>query len=293
MIKLYRKIAVFLLPLALLWSLLPLDRRAQFAGLDQDCEDHALDIYDRLQSADSIELALLGSSRILNGVDDRLLSQLTDLQVYNLGYCRLGHNLELSLLDLLLDRHQPKVVLLEVAYKERRFSHPVFPYLARPAEVLQSYPNKDWLKDVWKNGLYRTELLRNQYLSTKPSRPERTTTFTYDGLSGQLAMDQFPDKQAERTTNYRVPAFSQHYLELLSERCRERGITLYFLYLPAYEYHHLSPAAGPAYYDLGRLLLPPEMLFARRENWFDDNHLNQQGAKELTYWLAEQLTIPD
>jgi hypothetical protein len=40
------------------------------------------------------------------------------------------------------------------------------------------------------------------------------------------------------------------------------------------------------------VLLPPKNIYENQENWYDDNHLNQTGAKELSLWLAEQINNP-
>lgn len=288
--KTYTKLLLLLLPFFVIWTLLPLPRRMQFAQLSEDCYDHALDVYDRLADRNkAINVLFLGSSRTLNAVDDHYLSEQTGRATYNAAYCRLGRNLEFSLLQLALENHPIKTVVVEVGYQERNYSHPVFPFLAAPSEVLAApFAHDRWLSDTWKAAVYRTELLQHYYLGKPSLLPGRTNTYAYGGLADTLTV--FPEVAAPTLATIsgapaRVPT---HYLQRIKTLCADHAVQLHFLYLPAFKHQQQTPIYASFYEQSGKLLLPTSATFAPN-NWADDNHLNRSGARALSEWLLTVL----
>ena len=163
--KLCKRLLLFVFTILVFLFILPVDRRMQFAGLDQDCANHAIWIYDRIHhNPKPMDLVFLGSSRSINGIDDEFVEhKLADknINVANLAYCRLGRNLSYLMLKELLKKKQPRYLVLEVREDEDRYSHPVFPYLASSKEILQATPffNRDLLSDAIKHLVYKSELI--------------------------------------------------------------------------------------------------------------------------------------
>ena len=136
--KLILHINLFLLPLFLLLLVIPVDKRQKFVGLEADCYNHGIWVHDRIfHSQTPIDIAFLGSSHTICGVDDGFLSEkIEGLEVANLGYCRLGRNLNYVLLKELVSQNEVQQIIIEVREKEDRFSHPIFPYMARSEDVM-------------------------------------------------------------------------------------------------------------------------------------------------------------
>ncbi|MEZ4965790.1 MAG: hypothetical protein R2791_11145 [Saprospiraceae bacterium] len=302
MLRLYKHIALFLLPLLLALALLPVDRRMAYQGLKDDCFNHGIWIHDRLhRQAAPVDVAFFGSSHTINGIDDSLIeASLSPLRVANLGYCRLGRNLHFALLKELLEAKEPRCVVMEMREDENRYGHPIFPYLAGTKDVLLAAPffNKGIAGDVWTHFAYKTELLQD--VLYRPEVPAATQTALYgfsvsdDTVSVALLQEaaagrksfSLPENTLERNFYMRYP---RAYLKKIGALCKSRDVRLCFLYLPEYGGVNRQPAELATYRALGSVWLPPSQILGNPDHWHDKSHLNQAGARALSRWVAERI----
>lgn len=296
--KLLQKSLLFVAPIILLLALLPVNRRFKYQGLKDDCFNHGLWIHDRIfVNKDPIDLAFIGSSHTINGIDDQLINEkLANAKVTNLGYCRLGRNLSYILLKETLETKKPKHLILEVREGEDRFSHPVFPFIATTDEVLlpSLLFNADIFVDIWDHFVSKIDISQD-YLYENAA-PIRTNEFGFasspDTVSKEL-LDEIelkpPKKEKSDLERTFHSKFALSYLERINDLCQENNITMTFLYLPSFGTHKTVPSEYENYLKYGKVLLLPKEMLQNKDLWSDEGHFNQAGAHELALWVSDKI----
>jgi len=300
--KLFIYTGLFLLPMLLLVCLLPIDRRLAYAGLEGDCFNHGIWVHDRIfEQGEAIDIAFLGSSHTLNGVDDSLISdKLPQVQAANLGYCRLGRNLTYVLVKELLRAKEPQHIIIEIREHENRYSHPIFPYLGRTQDVVLPYPffNPDILPDIWTHLAYKIEILQDGLYRSEQAPPIQLDLYGFGSSADTAEAGFLADIKSRRSQSTSrlsdeqqafYDTYALGYLQKIADVCREKGVRLSFLYLPGYGAPLATPSLYETYLAYGEIFLPPDSILQNPAFWFDEGHLNQTGAKQLSTWLGEKL----
>ena len=289
--KLIKNILCFLTPLLIVIIVLPVNERLKYQGLKDDCFNHGIWIYDRIHSnTKPIDIAFLGSSHTINGINDKLISDnITCGQAVNLGYCRLGRNLTYVLLKELISKKDIKHLILEVREDEDRYSHPIFPYIAKSKDVILANPffNKDILADVWTHFVYKIELLQTDFFQQGKAAPIRTENFGFASSKDTASFAVLDEIKLKRSIP-KTPlttlgedfhgSFSKGYIKRISVLCDKNNIGITFLFLPSYGSIVHEPDSYDNYSKYGQVLIAPEHIFEKQTNWHDENHLNQTGA---------------
>jgi len=296
------KLLLFIFPIGLGLYLLPVDERSTYLALEDDCSDRAIWMYDRITNEKAaIKIAFLGSSHTINGIDDEFLNKRRqNAGITNLGYCRLGRDLNLRWLRLLIKHHNLEHIILEVREAENRYSHPVYPFLASRSDVFLAHPwfNRDLFENTIKHLQFRLELTQDRIYSLAREKESNESPYGF-GTSSETAKL----SELERMKNTRSAksydseglthdfyfAFSKHHLEEISALCKQNGLEISFLYLPAFGSALKKPTEAEFYQNHGELWIPPDSIFSNETNWYDANHLNEQGAKALSNWLDGKL----
>lgn len=298
--RLIRNVLLFLLPILVILAIIPVNKRLVYQGLKEDCANHGIWIHDRMHiNVTPIDLAFLGSSKTMNAVNDKLLSDsISNIQIANLGYCRLGRNFSFALFKELLTVKKPQHLVIEVREKEDRYSHPIFPHLAESEDVM--FPNllfnRDVLDDMWTHFAYKIEILQDEIYQREPIFPIDSNDFGFESFNGDFDFeyyDKIKQKKPKPTLsdfeNDFYNTFPRKYFKKINDLCVEKNIRLSFLYLPSYTSTSVLPTEYETYSQYGTVLLPPSSIFTNHSNWFDNKHLNKKGANELSLWLLEQL----
>jgi len=302
--KLLLKILVFLALLLLIVLALPVKERAKFTGLKEDCFYQAIWLHDRMfLNPKPIDIAFIGSSHTINGIDDGLIEHELDsfhLSVVNLGYCRYGDNLYFTLVKDLLSVKKPKMIFLEVREDEDRYSHPVFPYLADPMDVWMAWPwfNRDILSDDAVSLRYRVQLARQDFIPADTLFPVRQEDHGFASSADTVAQAILSKIKVRRMEHKWAMgslergfymAFPRAYIRKIGELCREHDVQLVFIYLPEYASGLWQPLESSTYIKYGKILIPPKEIFESTSYWGDESHLNQAGAKVLSAWVAAMI----
>jgi hypothetical protein len=195
---------------------------------------------------------------------------------------------------------KPKVLFLEVREDENRYSHPIFPYIANANDIFLATPffNRDLLRDYFDSFLFRLKLLKTQYFRKDSIVPFRTDDFGFmgskDTASGTV-LDKIKQEHSEPRAGLSSLArdfymtYPRIYLKRLSQLCIENHIRLNFIYLPEYCPNINEPLELKTYRKYGDILIPPHEIFEDPDNWGDEAHLNQAGARKLSEWVADQI----
>jgi hypothetical protein len=302
--KLVKHIILFLFPLLAILLVLPVNKRFAYQGLKDDCFNHGLWIHDRIYlHPKEIDIAFLGSSRTLNSVDDKLISDsLAGVQAVNFGYCRFGRDLGFVLLKEIIRTKELKKLVIEVRANENRFSHPIFPYIADSRDVVLASPimNGKILANAWTHFAYKIELTQDYLYRHETKAPVRTGDAGFAPVEGTAAPSDLEEIKQSRTIPGRRglkieqtlhAGFARVYLKRISKICSRKKIDIYFLYLPSYGIYPEKPKELKTYLKYGEVLIPPMELLEDQGNWYDVNHLNAIGANGLSVWIAKQLCI--
>ena len=300
--KLIRNIIFFLTPVLLIIIILPVNKRLVYKGLKGDCFNHGIWIYDRIFNNEKpIDIAFIGSSHTINGINDKLISENIDYgKAVNLGYCRLGRNLSYVLLKDLISQKKIKILILEVREDEDRYSHPIFPYVATSRDVLLPNPffNRDILSDIWTHLTYKTEILQDYIYNQQKDTPLRNNDYGF-ASSKDTASSKFLDEIKLKRSIKKMTltkfkrnfymSFARKYLSKINELCKKNNIQIIFLYLPSYGYSIEKPKEFETYNKYGKVLIVPKFILENKNNWHDEEHLNQTGANELSIWISNQI----
>ncbi len=224
-------------------------KRALYQGLKDDCFNHGIWIYDRIYNNEKpIDIAFLGSSRTVNGINDHLMEEKyaqQKLNVVNFGYCRLGMNLNYILLKEIVKAKKIKTIVLEVRQDEDRYSHLIFPYIADSKDVL--FPNllfnRDFISDYYNHFSYKLKILRNSIFNATTNKEIKTEDFgfaSHPDTALLLSLNQIKEKRAVHRTeltemerNFYMK-FPRAYLKKIAEIYEQNNIQMFFLYLPEY-----------------------------------------------------------
>lgn len=302
--KFIKNIGIILAPVLLLIFLLPVHRRDRYAGMKDDCFNHGIWMYDRLhENKKAVDIAFLGSSHTINGINDELIEDSLkkyNLNVANLGYCRLGRNLTYTLVKEIITTKKPKVIIIEVLEDEDRYSHPVFPNIGYFSDL--AFPtllfNRDIVSD-WKEAfLYKLQLNQNNLFGQQQPKINTDNPFGFassttfadtKSLENARKSNLLKNNTLSNSARNFYMCYPRSYLNKIQTLCQQENIALYFLYLPAFGNCEKTPAEAATYQKIGKLILPPCRILNNKTYWADELHLNKIGGSELSKWIAYEI----
>lgn len=280
----------------------PLDREYAWKSLPDDCDGRGAWIWHRLY-ADTlpVDIAFLGSSHTIDGIQDTLISSAFDKNgtgkiAANLGYCRFGREMLSVIARDLFTRKKPRYVIIEINEEMTRSSHPVYPYYAQTEDVLApaSFLQSAYPSNVYEAFLARLSQLRFRLFGGQLSDTIPVSSFGYGGWSGAASPDELVPPEPTvphapgiwRSLQNRYPAA---WTCQLAELCRQNDAQVFFLYIPSFHDQPVPEEGMELYNQLGQVLVPPAELLREKDCWRDPDHLNNKGSERLSNWLTGQL----
>lgn len=249
--------------------------------------------FDDLVMKDTHDILILGSSRAHSHYDTPFLSESLGMDVYNGGNDGNGIVLAYGILDMVLERYQPQLVLFDVepafdivVYDQdnnhtRYISH-LKPYYRKrvASEIIKDVNTKEWYKA--QSGLIRfnTEIVEiivdnviNRGIEKKGYLP----------LVGSIAKEPnpSPSKPSE------LDSFKLRYIEKLILLCESKNIPLILVGSPKYGAKNSSaiqPVKETAErYGVTFLDFYADSVFMQHKEWFKEPmHLNREGARRFS-----------
>jgi hypothetical protein len=256
---------------------------------------------DDLVMKDTHDILILGSSRAVVHYDTPLMSDLLDVDAYNAGYAGNGVVLSVGLLEMILERYQPKLVVFEVEPAFDIYEYAEDNNHVRYLKYLKPYYNKPGVSDIFKDvsmeewykvhsGLirYNTEIIP-RIVDNVIDRGLDPCGFT--PVKG--AMTEEPNtKKSEQLAQ---DPFKLQYLQKLVSLCKTKNVPLVFISSPKYEATDseiIQPAKdiamknGVPYWDYYS-----DSRFVTHKEWFKDPmHLNEEGARVYSQLIAGVLS---
>jgi hypothetical protein len=303
-------ILLFILPVvvgAIIIVWLPLNKKRAYHYLTDDCEGRGAWMYRRIfESEKPVDLAFLGSSHTINGINDTLINQQlaassSNMVTCNLGYCRLGRDLTYILIKHLLEQKKTKIFIVEVLPDEQPHSHPVFPYLAGIEELV---PPKTILNRSYLGNIYNASVARLMYIRQDLYKEPYTykyglredagfTTNTFPADTNALnikkeSLYKMRHKSHTWTRNINMP-YPRAWLANINALVKKNNVRLVFLYIPPYGSPEPVPIEMKTYLQYAPVWIPPDSIFNNKGNWYDVGHLNLKGANTLSTWVAGKI----
>lgn len=260
--------------------------------------------YD-LAMQDCHDVLILGSSRARHHYDTPFLSDTLGLDVYNAGYDGNGVVLAYGLLEMVLERYEPKLILYDVepsfdivVYEadnnHKRYVSRLKPYYRHKAvgSIIADVSIEEWYKVH--SGMIRYNMsLLTMYLDN--FRPSKDTRKGFSPLYGEY------DRESESNGGKsELDQFKLSYIEKIITLANSKNIPIAFVASPKYsqiESVVLRPVKemctkyGVDFFDYYA-----DPSFQRKEWFKEPMHLNVDGAKAFSRVIArvtEQLLEHD
>lgn len=278
-------------------------------------------IFDRLNNSQTpVDVALIGTSHTLSGVDSVLLEQelsagqTPPIHVVNLALPHLGDDLHFLISHMLLKTKKPRLLIIETHQVNARAAHPAFGRLADvdniviapfgnpdsldmlaqiPRRQFRYFINGLWnaptalpIADHW-DDTYQLTLHDGRLTPPRLSSPAPAILLR-DAARERLTLDQ--KALLYQKWGWLLWHYSDSYLLRMINEARDDGVRTFFLYLPVFG-TDVPPAATNLMERYGKILTPPAELMNDPSLWFDKEHLNHAGSQRLTSWLARALPV--
>jgi hypothetical protein len=262
-------------------------------------------VYQRIvQDPRPIDVAFIGTSHTMNGIDDRGIEETLakagiQVHVANLGVIFMGRDLHLFLIKELLESKAPRLIVLEINEHEPPYGHPLMPYVASASDFFccefwteLNFPKMlllflkeqlhECLSFIWPSSSFtQRSTLDWQYgwlpinLTWQPEVPHHSS------LGDKL--ENLRGGNRVRKVAYKILSkYGYQAVRQIVELAYLNHVKVVFLYLPEYAYATNPRSDDIRFYtDLGSVLFPPQNVVADRLNWWDFAHLNKTGSREL------------
>ncbi len=287
--------------LALLFT--ELSRDVAWKSAPDDCDNRGAWIYQRLFLDNApIDLAIIGTSRTINGIQDTLISKMLStsnkIEVANLGYCRFGTEIQFIITKDLISQKKVKTIVFEINEGLSGTSHPMYPYYSTTEDLLKpaSYLNQAMPANYYNGFLGRLAQFRQSVLQVPVDSNAALPSYGYRGYPGLADSNTLhePNASISKTPNM-IQRFDKIYPESWISKsialCKANGVNVYFLYLPSY-HDQPEPKEELAFYrSYATVLIPPNDMIHHKNLWRDHDHLNDAGASIMSAWLVQQLEI--
>jgi hypothetical protein len=240
------------------------------------------------------DILMLGSSRMQHHYVPGILRDSLGMSCYNAGIGGNGIILSYGLMEMVLERYSPRIVLYDVssfdmyADDNSRYIDNLKPFCLDHPELMEILTDVN-PAEKWKirSGLYR---YNSQFLALLGDylRPSQSLDNGYWPLQG--VMDYEPELPHGPLTD--VDPLKMNYLSKFIDLCRSHGVTLFFIASPSYfgallpadndPAKHLCEASGVPFLDY----YADSLLCSSKAYWADAVHLNDAGAQVFTRKIA-------
>ena len=322
-----RFVLLMLLTACVFWCAvvaLPHDKYLRYQSLNDHVAPNAYWIYQRIHRDETpIDVAFVGSSRTGRSVNTaRLQRDLAergfDVHAVNFHVVKTGRDMHYVIAKELLTHRKVKLLVVEMTELEDRKSHPDFIFLADPIDVIRApiLINLNYFSDLARLPGRQTDLFletrmeglglrKPDFVPPAYQGPNLDWTEYLDTLDGKRyplttqhsreQMEELRHKQEASITpavlpqsfenlEFQVP---RHYIASILALAKEQGTKVVFLYAPRYGGPHTPPPYDRLYSSVP--LMNPEPLLREHHIWADATHVNWEGSKILTDFVADEL----
>ncbi len=264
-------------------------------------KDDSTRILTHLLMNDCHDVIILGSSRALRHYDSPFLSDTLGLDVYNAGYAGNGVILAYGLLEMILERYHPKLILYDVEpafdiykYKpdnnHKRYISHLKPYYRNDTigNLIKDVSTEEWVKVH--SGLLRYNT-RFVTLFKDVIKHKTPPSAGFEPLHGVYSTD--PPKQ-KNNKELEIDLFKLKYVERLIELAQSHSVPVAIVGSPKYgvdSVSELQPIINICdKYNVPFINYYSGIDFKHHKEWFKDSmHLNVVGARVFSSKLVSDI----
>lgn len=284
-----------LIPVLIL--LLPIDKKYQYSFVKNACTLKSNYIFHRLyEDSLPLDVVFLGSSHTMCGINDSIVQktlhdQGRQFQVSNMGFCRLGRDMEYLIFKDIIRHKKPELLVLEVRQDEPELSHPDFGYMADISDVLAPpmILNRSYFPDL-ANAFtvrlnYTRDILSHKDYNTPYAAPY--LAFLEKNIIADTA-DLYKEVRFRWNRYYSHPRsawaddlmtrYPKSYIQKIMALAKENQVKVVMLYIPNFGYPFHQPKELTYYRQMADVILMPQSFFDDEKNWMEAEHLNCNAA---------------
>jgi len=279
-------------------------------------------IYERINfDPQPIDVVFVGPSRVGAAIDAPRLGEALGRRglpanVVNFSLPETGRNINYTIIDELLRKKQPKLIVIGVVEKPSRLGHPTFKFLAPRSQIVSpGYPaDINYLPDLVYVPYRQAQLFAAYVAPGLLGPPTEFRPETFRGHSVDTTGDvALPDGRILNATDPGAPeelergvrklearsrppilpaSFAdwefgdeRHYIQEIARLAKARGVKLAFLFLPYYT----GPSAiqeEALYRQYGPIWMG-DFVSMQPELYADYGHLTSTGADQMTDFLVD------
>jgi hypothetical protein len=302
---------------------LPQDKYLRYQALNDGTAPTAYWIYERIhRDPTAIDVAFIGTSRTGMSIHSRRLEMDLDrlgikAAAANLHIVKTGVDMQYVVAKELLETRKVKILVVEMLDWEDRKTHPDFIYLADTTDVIFAplFINLNYFSNLVRLPGRQVDLFfQTQETRFGWSAPSYVPAYegphldhaefirTLDGVRHdrkethtRAEMEELRKEQERLITpallppsmndlEFRVP---RYYMNRILDLARAHRTSVVFLYTPRYGGPQ-QPAPYQRYASRAELINPWAQL-QEDSLWADDTHVNWEGAKRITDFVAQAL----
>ena len=306
------------------FTLLPHDKYLRYQALNDGQAPNAYWVYERInRDPTPIDVAFVGTSRTAFSIHGGRMQEDfarsgTPANVANLHIVKMGRNMQYAIAKELLTHRKVRLLVVEMDDDEDRSPHPDFIYLADSVDVVRApmFINMRYFSDLARLpgrqlGLFvDTELQEHRW--TEPAfvpPPYEGPHFdhaefvrTLDGVRhdrnahySQEQMESLRKNEDANVTPHILPAsldwleyrLPRYYIEKILSLAGQKGTRVVLLYLPRFGAPQQCAICTRLYGTFTVVNPSGEMQDPRL--WQDAIHMNWEGAKRVTDYVAGQI----
>ena len=239
------------------------------------------------------DIVILGSSRAHHHYDTPFLSDTLGMDIYNAGYDGNGVILGYGLLEMIMERYQPKLIIYDIEphfdvivydgdNHHKRYIKKLKPYYRNEiiGSIIKDVSTEEWYKTHSGCIRYNTVIIP---LLIDNIKGRSMTPKGYLPLYGSLVSESSSKKKKYTQVDY----FKLKYFEKLLKLVNDNHIPMVVVASPMLGVES-SAALLPAFklcydYQIPVLDYYVDSLFLQHKEWFHDaSHLNSIGAREFS-----------
>lgn len=298
---------LFLLPVLLVIAglyIIPLNKKQGYSFMQDNCLGKSNWIYNRLfENHENIDIAFIGTSHMIDAIDEDVAKDFmkrrgVKCEIANLGYCRIGRNMDYAIIKDLFKQKKPQYIVLEVRERENRDGHMDFGYIADSRDVLAPVMlfNDNYFTDLYNGIIVRLEILKDNLLG-KSKADRGVVQYARRPDSAIADVGHLDWIKRERVGKWKYSKgfgrwfynrYSFTYIDNICSLAADNNCTVIFLYLPGYG-SIPQPEEMEFYKARGRVLISPATIYDSPTNWKDQDHMNAFGSAALSEWLAAEI----
>lgn len=247
---------------------------------------------------DRHDIIVMGSSRAHHHYDSPYLSDVLNRDVYNAGYNGNGVILAYGILNLILDKYKPQMIIYdtEPAFdiyeykadnKNKRYISMLKPYYRAPSigKIIKDISMEDW-HEIHSGMIRYNSNIAPIFIDNIFARP--MSPGGYVPLYGIL------DYTPTNKKNQQIDLKKIEYFEKMVQLVVSKGVPMIVMASPKYgekDSKALSPVISICKrYNVPFLDYYADSAFMQHKDWFKDvTHLNNKGAREYSKRIAGEI----